>query len=111
MAKLLATGRKKEAVKILVDASTKGIAELLDLPYRGKRVGDVDEYKEAKNLTDELFKKVLKVYWGGATFPLKNPMEFGDEDYMISLYQGMDVAGVFNQSSSGMDDRLKAWFI
>jgi len=111
IAQLLATGKKKEAMKKIVSASKKGMADMLDLPYQGKRVGDVDEYKEAKKLTDELFQKVWKVYWGGAPFPLQKLMGFGDEDYMITLYQGMDVAGVFNQSSAGMDDRLKAWFV
>ncbi len=98
MAKLLAAGMKKEFLEHIVKSSKQAMDDMLDLPYEGKRVGDVEEFKEAKKLTDELYRKVWKVYWGGAPFPLQRLMDFGDEDYMIALYQGMDVAGVFNQS-------------
>lgn len=111
MAKLLSGGKKKEAMQRQVEASKRGMKDLLDLPYQGKRVGDVCEYKEAKKLTDELFNKVWKIYWGAAPYPLQELMGFSDVDYMISLYQGMDVAGVFNLDSAEMDGRLKAWFV
>ena len=71
MAELLVTGKKTEAVKNLVEASKIGMKGLLDLPYQGERVGNAAEYKDAKKLADELFRKVWKVYWGGAPFPLQ----------------------------------------
>lgn len=111
IAKLLNAGKDKEAMQMLLEASKKGISDLLDLDYQGKKVKDVSEFKEAKTLTDKLIKKVWDVYWGKAPFPLKALMDFCDEDYMISLYQGMDVAGIYNDSSKGMDPRLKTWFV
>jgi len=111
IAKLLNAGKRREALHDIVEASKKGMKDLLDLPYQGKKIRDVDKYKEAKKLTDALFSKVWKVYWGGAPFPLQRLMDFGDEDYMVSLYQSTDVAGVFNQNSRKMDTRLKAWFV
>jgi hypothetical protein len=111
VARLVSAGKEGEAAEYILRGARKGIADLLDLPYQGITVRETDEYKTAKRLTDKLFAKVWKVYWGSAPFPLPRLMDFGDADYMVSLYQGLDALGLYNAYSATMDERLKTWFV
>jgi hypothetical protein len=111
MAKLLDAGNVKGFWTKLVQGSENALAQMLDLSFEGKKVRDVTEYKEAKKLTDKLFEKVWKIYWGVAPFPLQALMDFDDAEYAISILQGMDVVGLFKEGKESMDNRVRAWFI
>ncbi len=109
--KLIAAGKKKEALELQVQMAKDGAKEMLDLDYQGKKVRDVDEFKEAKRLTDNLIQQV----WDKFKIPkiphLTGLIQFSDDDFVKTLFQAYDVAGVFNGSSTAMDLRLRLWFV
>jgi hypothetical protein len=111
MAKLVDSGNSSQFWNKLAEESEKALSNILELPYEGKKVREVMEFKEAKKLTDRLFDRVWKIYWRATAFPLEPLMTFDDTEYAISLLQGMDVVGLFKQTSGDMDKRIKGWFV
>jgi hypothetical protein len=109
--KLLAAGKKTEALKAQIQSAKDQAKEMLDLPYQGKNVGDVEEFKDAKKVTDVLIQRVWDQYKLPSVSHLQGLIGFSQKDFRIPLFQMYDVAGVFNNSSAGMDLRLKTWFV
>jgi len=109
--KLLAAGKKMEALKAQIRSAKDQAKELLELPYQGKNVGDVDEFKDAKKVTDLLIQQVWDQYKVPSVFNLQELIGFSQKDFIVPLFQMYDVAGVFNNNSAGMDLRLKTWFV
>jgi hypothetical protein len=111
IAELIRAGRTKEASDIIVAYSKTARQGIFDLEYQGKKVGDIQEFKNARVLTDRMFKRIWDCYWNAAPFPLQDLMMFNDTNFMIVLYQGFDVVGVFNQISATLDPRLRSWIM
>lgn len=109
--RLLAARKKEEALKLQVEMAKNGVKGMMSLDYQGKKVKDVDEFKEAKRLTDKLFKQLWEEFGVPKIPNLIGLIQFSEEDFIISLFQAYDVAGVFNQHSAGLDGRLKTWFV
>lgn len=110
MAELMKKGMQQAMAKLAKD-SANAMTLMMDLPWNGMRVGDAAEYKAAKALLVDMYLVMERAARRTRQYPVQTLMGFHDSDYQISLYQAMDVAGLFNQASAAMHPALKAWFI
>ena len=111
MAKLMVTATKGEVIHKLAEGSRKAMAEMLSLPWDGATVGGSDGYKAAKSLLVDMYCELEIAARKSGKYPVNSLMDFHDSDYLISLYQGMDIAGIFNRFSASMAPSLRAWFV
>jgi hypothetical protein len=111
IAALLKAGKQKEAFQKLAGEAKKGTSGILELYYSGVRIIDHPYYKQVRKLVDSMFDTLEPIAERRGVYPIRGLVEFEDEDYQISLYQGTVVAGSFNDKSKDIEPSLKAWFV
>ena len=100
-----------DALRKIAESAAKGNEGILDLDFGGKSIRENDEYKKQKVIADKIYSKLSYIYSGSGEDPIIKMMEFNENDYVLTLYQGTLTASKFNQMSAGMDIHLKAWFV